>query len=148
MGPGRLTTVEPLSVRRVARRRSAAEADSGRRRMTAEQRSLRGRMAAAIGHSRHDPRVTTVKARQAFLARYEREVDPDGRLPARERRQPRRAVAQRRPSIAWRWRPPGLGTKSTDAFRAPFGCPNHALAQPDCYALQNTCRPLLAVSRT
>jgi hypothetical protein len=64
--------------------------------MTAEQRSLRGRMAAAIGHSRHDPRVTTVKARQAFLARYEREVDPDGRLPARERR---RAAQSRKASF-------------------------------------------------
>jgi hypothetical protein len=53
--------------------------------MTPEQRSLRGRMAAAIGHSRHDPRLTTVKARQAFLARFEREVDPEGRLPAHER---------------------------------------------------------------
>jgi hypothetical protein len=53
--------------------------------MTPEQRRLRGRMAAAIGHSRHDPRVTTAKARQAFMARFEHEVDPDGRLPERER---------------------------------------------------------------
>ncbi len=63
--------------------------------MTPEQRSLRGRMAAAIGHSRHDPRLTTLKAREAFLARFEREVDPDRHLPVHERerraRQARRA---------------------------------------------------------
>jgi hypothetical protein len=56
-------------------------------------------MAAAIGHSLNDPRLTTVKAREAFLARFEREVDPDRRLPVHERarraRQARKAYFYR-----------------------------------------------------
>jgi len=36
-------------------------------------------------HARHDARDTTAKARAAFLARFEREVDPDGMLPPQER---------------------------------------------------------------
>ena len=36
-------------------------------------------------HAQHDPRDTTAKARESFLARFEDEVDPDRRLPADER---------------------------------------------------------------
>lgn len=68
--------------------------------MTPEQRSLRGRMAAAVGHSRHDPRLTTANARKAFLARFECEVDPDGRLTPRERR---RRAEQARKAISTGW---------------------------------------------
>jgi hypothetical protein len=36
-------------------------------------------------HAQHDARVTTAKARAAFLVRFERLADPEGRLPAAER---------------------------------------------------------------
>ena len=44
-------------------------------------------------HARNDVRVTSAPGRAAFLARFEREVDPDGVLPAAERE--RRAQAAR-----------------------------------------------------
>ncbi len=56
-------------------------------------------MAAAVGHARHDPRLTTAKARETFLARFEREVDPDLRLPVRERA---RRVEQARKAYFYR----------------------------------------------
>ncbi len=53
---------------------------------TPEQRSLRARLAA---HSLHaqvaDPRAHTAPARDAFMGRFEREVDPGGLLPPAER---------------------------------------------------------------
>jgi hypothetical protein len=58
------------------------------------ERSLQARMAAHVMNARHDPRVTTVPGRAAFLARFEREVDPEGRLHPEERR--RRAAHARR----------------------------------------------------
>jgi hypothetical protein len=57
-------------------------------------RSLRARLAAYAMHARHDARETTANGRAAFLARFEREVDPDGRLDPAERR--RRAELARR----------------------------------------------------
>ena len=62
--------------------------------MTPAERSLRARMAAYRMHASHDPKETTAAARAAFLARFEREVDPDGRLAPSERR--RRAEAARK----------------------------------------------------
>jgi hypothetical protein len=62
--------------------------------LTPSQRSLRARIAAYTLHATHDARVTTQPAREAFLARFEREVDPDGSLPVAERR--RRAEAAKR----------------------------------------------------
>jgi hypothetical protein len=53
--------------------------------MTPEQRSMRARIGAYSLHAKHDPRVTTEPARRAFLSRFEREVDPEGVLPERER---------------------------------------------------------------
>jgi hypothetical protein len=58
------------------------------------EQSLRGRLAAHILHARRDPRETTAKGRAAFLARFEREVDPAGELDLSERR--RRAEQARR----------------------------------------------------
>ena len=58
------------------------------------EQSLRGRLAAHILHARRDPRQTTANARAAFLARFEREVDPTGELDPTERR--RRAEHARR----------------------------------------------------
>jgi hypothetical protein len=47
--------------------------------------ALRGRIGAYRLHATHDSREVTAPARAAFLARFEREVDPDGALPAAER---------------------------------------------------------------
>ena len=62
--------------------------------LTPSQRSLRARIAAYTLHATQDPRMTTQPARDAFLARFEREVDPDGSLPVAERR--RRAEAAKK----------------------------------------------------
>ena len=55
------------------------------RRMSAEERELRARLAAHAMHARNDSRAVTANARRAFLDRFEREVDPDGVLPVAER---------------------------------------------------------------
>jgi hypothetical protein len=49
------------------------------------ERSLRARLAAYAMHAQHDTRRTSANGRAAFLARFEREVDPDGRLDPQER---------------------------------------------------------------
>lgn len=59
---------------------------------------LQGRIGAYVTHSRHDPRETTANGRAVFLARFEREVDPDGTLSPPERA--RRAEAARRAYFA------------------------------------------------
>lgn len=46
----------------------------------------RGRMGAHALHSRYDSRITSAPGRAAFLARFERDVDPDGQLDPEERR--------------------------------------------------------------
>jgi len=69
-----------------------------RRGVTAAERSLRARLAAHALHAQHDPRKTTANGRAAFLARFEREVDPDGVLEPEERR--RRAEQARRAYFA------------------------------------------------
>lgn len=62
--------------------------------MTPEQRVLRARMAAHVSWARTaDPSARTAPARAAMVARFEREVDPDGVLPEAERR--RRAESAR-----------------------------------------------------
>jgi hypothetical protein len=48
--------------------------------MTPEQRQLRASIAAHTMHSMYDAVETSAKGRAAFLARFEREVDPDGKL--------------------------------------------------------------------
>jgi hypothetical protein len=62
------------------------------------ERSLRARLAAYALHAQQDPRETTASGRAAFLARFDREVDPEGRLEADERR--RRAEQARRAYFA------------------------------------------------
>ena len=42
--------------------------------MTPAQRSMYGRMGAAIARSRHDPRELTLAARKRFLGRFEAQV--------------------------------------------------------------------------
>jgi len=62
--------------------------------VTPEQKSLRGRLAAAILHSRYDSRQLTEHARRAFRDKFMDEVDPHRRLPEPERL--RRAEQARR----------------------------------------------------
>jgi hypothetical protein len=42
--------------------------------MTPAQRSLYGRIGAAVARSKHDPRDLTREARRTFLERFEREI--------------------------------------------------------------------------
>jgi hypothetical protein len=58
----------------------------------------RGRIGAHVTHSRHDARELTAPARDAFLSKFEREVDPDEVLSLDERR--RRAEHARRAHMA------------------------------------------------
>jgi hypothetical protein len=62
------------------------------------ERTLRARLAAHAMHGQHDARATTAKARATFLARFEREADPEGLLPPSERE--RRAQQLRRAYFA------------------------------------------------
>lgn len=78
---------------------SASPANTGRQdAYTPAQRSLQARMAAHLMHAQHDSRVTSAPGRAAFLARFEREVDPNGTLDPEER--VRRAEHARRAYMA------------------------------------------------
>src|SRR5215211_3762201 len=55
------------------------------------ERSLRARLAAYALHAQHDPRETTANGRAAFLARFDREVDPEDLLEPDERRRAEQA---------------------------------------------------------
>jgi len=63
-----------------------------------QEMARRGRIGAYRLHATNDPRETTKAARAAFLARFEREVDPDGTLAPEERA--RRAEAARKAYFA------------------------------------------------
>jgi hypothetical protein len=53
----------------------------------ASKHSINGRIGAEVSWSRtRDRSARTRPARQKFLERFEREVDPDGKLPPDERR--------------------------------------------------------------
>lgn len=55
--------------------------------LTPSERTLRARLAAHSLHSRiRDESAHTAPARQAFLSRFERDVDPHGDLPEEERK--------------------------------------------------------------
>lgn len=54
--------------------------------LTPTKRTLRARLAAHTKHAKYDRVESTRPAREAFLARFEREVDPEGTLPKGERR--------------------------------------------------------------
>lgn len=51
--------------------------------LTPKERVLRARLAAHVQHSKG--RTNTAPAREAFLSRFEKEVDPDGKLDPAER---------------------------------------------------------------
>ena len=63
-----------------------------------QEMARRGRIGAYRLHATHDPKETTKAAREAFMARFEREVDPDGTLAPEERA--RRAEAARKAYFA------------------------------------------------
>ncbi len=88
-------------------------ADARRAELTPTERSLGSRIAAYTLHATHDPHETTKAARHAFLARFEREVDPDRQLPAEVRR--RRAEAARKAYFS------RLALRSARARRARSG---------------------------
>lgn len=52
---------------------------------TPAQRKLAAQIGAHSLHAQRDPRETTAKARATFLSSFEKQVDPDGVLPAAER---------------------------------------------------------------
>jgi hypothetical protein len=62
--------------------------------LTPGERSLRARLAANTRWSREDPTLNAARARAGLEAKFLRQVDPDGELPAPERR--RRAECARR----------------------------------------------------
>ena len=71
--------------------------------LTPEQRSLRARMGAYAVHSRYDVKELTKPARDAFMARFERAVDPDGVLPEAERlRRAEAAKSLHFQQLAWK----------------------------------------------
>lgn len=53
--------------------------------LSPEQRSLHASLAAHALHAKYDSREVTAPARKGFMARFEREVDPEGLLPVQER---------------------------------------------------------------
>jgi hypothetical protein len=70
---------------REERTSSAMPSTSGGQGLSPAERSLRARLAAHTMHARNDAQATTAKARAAFLARFERQADPEGLLPPAER---------------------------------------------------------------
>ena len=62
--------------------------------LTPQQRRLRAEIAAHARWSREDPTATAIRAQAGLLAKFEREVDPDGTLTPAERA--RRAEHARR----------------------------------------------------
>jgi hypothetical protein len=72
--------------------------DSRVARFDPQDMALRGRIGAFTTHARHDSREITAPAREAFLSKFEQEVDPDGSLPPEERR--RRAEHAKRAHFA------------------------------------------------
>jgi hypothetical protein len=70
----------------------------------------RGRIGGLTTASRHDMQAVSRPGREAFLARFEREVDPNGVLPVTERA--RRAEAAKKAYFA------GLALKSVQKRQA------------------------------
>lgn len=55
------------------------------RNATESERSMLGRLGAHSMHAQHDSRKTSQPGRQAFLASFEKQADPDGNLDEAER---------------------------------------------------------------
>jgi len=78
--------------------------------LTPAERTLRAKLAAHTLHAQVDSRVHTEPARTAFLARFDKQVDPTGQLDPGERT--RRAEQARRAYFA------GLALRSSKIRRA------------------------------
>lgn len=78
--------------------------------LSPERAAMLGRIGAYTLHARHDAKETTAKARETFLSKFERDVDPDGTLPPEERT--RRAEYARKAHFA------RLALQSAEARRA------------------------------
>lgn len=81
--------------------------------MANNHRSQIARIGALSMHARHDAREVTSNARSAFLARFYEEVDPEGKLPPKER--------ERRARCALRAHMSRLALKSARARSARGG---------------------------
>lgn len=66
--------------------------------LSESERKLRARIAAHTRWSKEDPATASADARRRILERFDREVDPDGILPADERE--RRAAHARKAYFA------------------------------------------------
>ncbi|HEX2923375.1 MAG TPA: hypothetical protein VHS28_05035 [Chloroflexota bacterium] len=53
--------------------------------LSPSERILRSRLGAYSLHAKYDSKQLTEKGREAFMTRFEREVDPEGVLPQKER---------------------------------------------------------------
>ncbi len=81
--------------------------------MTPAERSLRARKAAHTRWAGEDPKPNAARATAGLLARFERDVDPEGTLAPDERN--RRALHARKAHMA------GLALKSAQARRKRSG---------------------------
>ena len=70
---------------------------------------MNARMAAHAMHAKHNGKDITANARRTYLDNFEREVDPDGVLPAEERS--KRAAHARKARMLW------LAQRSAEARR-------------------------------
>ena len=82
--------------------------------MTPEERSLRARMGGYAVAAKYDTREVTRPARDAFMAKFDKQVDPDGKLPEAERERRAQAAMQlHMRQLAWRrWKPRRTASKS------------------------------------
>ncbi len=81
--------------------------------MSSSEATLRGRIGAYSLHAQHDPKETTKPGRAAFLATFEKGVDPNRVLSITERA--RRAAAARKAHFA------KMALKSVQARRLKNG---------------------------
>lgn len=81
--------------------------------MSSSEATLRGRIGAYSLHAQHDPKETTKPGRAAFLATFEKDVDPNRVLSITERA--RRAAAARKAHFA------KMALKSVQARRLKNG---------------------------
>src|SRR5215217_7741773 len=82
-----------------------------------EEMSRRGRIGAHRLHATHDSREITAPAREAFLARFEAEVDPDGVLHPEERQ--RRADHARKAHFARLSRLSAIARRKPESSHSP-----------------------------
>lgn len=75
----------PVTRRRVTRPPLMASGDTTSAQQQQQQRSQIARIGAYMMHAKHDTHQTTRAGHDAFMSRFERQVDPQGILPPKER---------------------------------------------------------------